>query len=120
MKYLIKFNESKVEIDKPLVKDIFQDISDEFDITVQYENHHWGLDIKLTNYGNRIPSNETFELLMNRIIDVYHSEKGIWITIYTPEKRYQEYLNGKSLSLFVTLIFRRDDNIKNRNFFKFF
>lgn len=120
MKYLKLFKESKSSIDIPLVKDIFQDLSDEFDIEVEYKDHHWGLDIKLTNHGDNTPSDELFQLLMHRVMKVYSSEANMDITIYTPNNRYQEYISGKSLSLFITLIFRREDNIKNRKFFKFF
>lgn len=117
-----KINESnsKSGIDYSLLQDTLQDLSDEYDISIDYIDNHWGLQVKLKASSSNIPSEEDFNKIISRTIQNYYLESGVRITIYTPLDRYSEFIGGTSYVLYMSVIFSKDDNIRNRNYFNFF
>lgn len=116
-----KINESsRSGIDYLLLKDTLQDLSDEYDISIDYIDNHWGLEIKLKASSANIPSPEDFEQMISRTIQNYYLETGVRITIYAPLKVYKEFIGSTSHVLYMPVILSKDDNIRNRDYFNFF
>ena len=111
---------SKSGIDYSLLQDTLQDLSDEYDISIDYIDNHWGFQIKLKASSSNIPSTEDFNKMIARTIQNYYLERGVRITIYAPLNRYAEFVGGTSHVLYIPVILSEDDNIRNRDYFNFF